>query len=171
MDGLERALTRGGRLAFEDRDLASYLGGEWPCFDQEVSKTAAYLDRVEGLGSGFAPSLYCHEKVAYRLVLNASDPSLLDFTRVFPTGASLFDDLYECYLVPPLDEWFDLGAYGRVGAATRRIDDAAARDITRAVYASAGPARTSTFQRRFNLRYFERVRRWGVSDLRELDER
>ncbi|KAH8094043.1 hypothetical protein JL720_4030 [Aureococcus anophagefferens] len=108
-------------------------------FQQYVADSGAYLRDVDGLGDGFAPSLYCHE----RDWLNA-DRSVTsgckrrsslhhkqnckakttcswkektnecreksDSKSGWPTGDALFRDHFECFLAPPFDEWFGFDA-------------------------------------------------------------
>ena len=110
------------------RDRATKQGAH--LFAENVSKTAVYLRDVRGLADGFAPSLYCHQRTTWWRSKsearegkgsNASKASTDLVTRrslrsagstdffvaTFPTGASLFKDHFECFLVPDLDQWFN----------------------------------------------------------------
>ena len=52
------------------------------------------------------------------------------------------------------------------------LKDGASTPLARAAHVdAAGELLCGNLQRHFNVRYFERFRRWGVSDLRERDER
>ncbi|KAH8064165.1 hypothetical protein JL720_12963 [Aureococcus anophagefferens] len=91
-------------------------------FGENVSRTGAYLRDVRGIADGYAPSLYCHARDSVvwseaflatlkpyeRLKLHTRvDKKLIPFyVDRFPTGAALFRDHFECFLVPDLDEWF-----------------------------------------------------------------
>ena len=65
-------------------------------FSEAVTTRAAHLRGWEGLHSD--TSLYCHER-------QAPDNRCVPYT--------LFSHQLECYLVPPLDEWFGLTTPGR----------------------------------------------------------
>ena len=106
-------------------------------FQEYVSDATVYLRDVDGLGDGFAPSLYCHE----RDWLGADQAVTSNCKRIhgkqnciakttcswhekknacrvkpqckmcrWPTGDALFRDHFECFLAPPLDEWFGFDA-------------------------------------------------------------
>ena len=86
-------------------------------FAENVSKSAVYLRDVRGLADGFAPSLYCHAQNAVskspklaafrdRFQMEKGSKVLDFFVATFPTGAALFEDHFECFLVPDLDRWF-----------------------------------------------------------------
>ena len=93
------------------RDRATKQGAH--LFAENVSKTAVYLRDVRGLADGFAPSLYCHQRTTWwRSKSEAregkgSNASKASVVATFPTGASLFKDHFECFLVPDLDQWFN----------------------------------------------------------------
>ncbi|KAK7253844.1 hypothetical protein SO694_00002768 [Aureococcus anophagefferens] len=89
---------------------------------------AARTVGVGGLGDGFDPSLYCHER--------DHRPRSEHFASLYPTGAALFRDHFECYLAPPLDAWFGFDALPPAGAGAWDRGDAVAE-----TYAAPSAAR------------------------------
>ncbi|KAH8072024.1 hypothetical protein JL721_3932 [Aureococcus anophagefferens] len=86
-------------------------------FQEYVGEGAAYLRDVDGLGDGFAPSLYCHE----RDWLHAhGNPSQDEIAARWPAGDALFRGHFECFLTPPLDEWFGFDAFPPATDAARK---------------------------------------------------
>jgi len=90
-----------------------------------IRRGRRYLERVQGIVDGSAPSLYCHETKSWvpeggrcnRCGLNHTLMEAQHFRRTFPDGEAYMRGL-ECYQMPPLDEWFALtemsdGARGR----------------------------------------------------------
>ena len=120
-------------------------------FGENVSRTGAYLRDVRGIADGYAPSLYCHARdsvvwsEAFLATLKPYERLKLHTRRVdkklipfyvdrFPTGAALFRDHFECFLVPDLDEWFgfhtlpsrhaaDVGVESLLAPVRDRIED------------------------------------------------
>jgi hypothetical protein len=122
-------------------------------FGQDVALSAVYLRDVEGLGNGFAPSLYCHTtkflttdlnlsaavlngtghvalsaaaeaKEFYarsRKLVNDHEKIVARLVAKYETGSKLFRDFYECYLVPPLDDWFGFNALPRTTLTPQRV--------------------------------------------------
>ena len=93
-----------------------------------MSLLAVYLSDVHGLGDGFDPSLYCHQKnfwkasakravaaaraenasaavEALRRIVRSPARAVEGFHLVFD-APTLFRDHFECWLTPPLDAWF-----------------------------------------------------------------
>ena len=94
-----------------------------------------YFVGVGGLGDGFDPSLYCHERDHVKQALDPKRPSKRcepaaafreHFASLYPTGAALFRDHFECYLAPPLDAWFGFDALPPAGAGAWDRGDAVA---------------------------------------------
>ncbi|KAH8050326.1 hypothetical protein JL721_11410 [Aureococcus anophagefferens] len=107
-------------------------------FQEYVADSGAYLRDVDGLGDGFAPSLYCHQRdwlnankwvpsscerirgeqncaakttCAWKEKTNECvGKSQCTECRRWSTGDALFRDHFECFLAPPLDEWFGFDA-------------------------------------------------------------
>ena len=87
-------------------------------FGQSASVGGVYLRDVAGLGDGFAPSLYCHERAHVKRAFDArknsgcrpADEFRKFFTARYPAGAALFRDHFECFATPPFDAWFGFDA-------------------------------------------------------------
>ncbi|KAH8070495.1 hypothetical protein JL721_4886 [Aureococcus anophagefferens] len=87
-------------------------------FGQSASVGGVYLRDVAGLGDGFAPSLYCHERAHVKRAFDArknsgcrpADEFRAFFTARYPAGAALFRDHFECFATPPFDAWFGFDA-------------------------------------------------------------
>ena len=92
-------------------------------FAEDVTLNSVYLRDVAGLAEAYAPSLYCHETERWfrleegaprgqtvKAFNDAPDAFVADFAKRYATGAALFRDFFECYVVPDLDQWFALGA-------------------------------------------------------------
>ncbi|KAK7253681.1 hypothetical protein SO694_00002228 [Aureococcus anophagefferens] len=112
-------------------------------FQEYVADSGAYLRDVDGLGDGFAPSLYCHQRdwlnankwvpsscerirgeqncaakttCAWKEKTNECvGKSQCTECRRWSTGDALFRDHFECFLAPPLDEWFGFDALPPAG--------------------------------------------------------
>ena len=104
-------------------------------FGESASVAGAYFVGVGGLGDGFDPSLYCHERDHVKQALDPKRPSKRcepaaafreHFASLYPTGAALFRDHFECYLAPPLDAWFGFDALPPAGAGAWDRGDAVA---------------------------------------------
>ena len=91
-------------------------------FGESASVSAIYLRDVAGLGDGFAPSLYCHETDAWLKPFNhlkkkfdkdygkARKALRRYFYDTYPSGDDFVRGHFECFLAPPLDEWFGFDA-------------------------------------------------------------
>ena len=81
-------------------------------FQEYMSEASAYLRDVDGLGDGFAPSLCCHERDwVHARNWGPGNSGLQDeIAARWPTGDALFRSHFECFLAPPLDEWFGFDA-------------------------------------------------------------
>ncbi|KAK7236178.1 hypothetical protein SO694_00060142 [Aureococcus anophagefferens] len=91
-------------------------------FGESASVSAIYLRDVAGLGDGFAPALYCHETDAWLKPFNhlkkkfdkdygkARKALRRYFYDAYPSGDDFLRGHFECFLAPPLDEWFGFGA-------------------------------------------------------------
>ena len=122
-------------------------------FQEYVSDATVYLRDVDGLGDGFAPSLYCHERdwlradravtsnckrihgkqrctaettCSWEEKKNACRVKPQCKTCRWPTGDALFRDHFECFLAPPFDEWFGFDALPLTDALPRGERRAAA---------------------------------------------
>ena len=91
-------------------------------FGESASVSAIYLRDVAGLGDGFAPALYCHETDAWLKPFNhlkkkfdkdygkARKALRRYFYDTYPSGDDFVRGHFECFLAPPLDEWFGFDA-------------------------------------------------------------
>ncbi|KAH8053082.1 hypothetical protein JL722_9748 [Aureococcus anophagefferens] len=91
-------------------------------FGESASVSAIYLRDVAGLGDGFAPALYCHETDAWLKPFNhlkkkfdkdygkARKALRRYFYDAYPSGDDFLRGHFECFLAPPLDEWFGFDA-------------------------------------------------------------
>ena len=82
-------------------------------FQDVISEAAVFLRDVDGLGDGFAPSLYCHERDwlhAGKKRVTGEEIAGVQIADRWRTGDAVFRDRFECFLTPPLDEWFGFDA-------------------------------------------------------------
>ncbi|KAH8092289.1 sulfotransferase family [Aureococcus anophagefferens] len=78
-----------------------------------ISEAAVFLRDVDGLGDGFAPSLYCHERDwlhAGKQRVTGEEIAGVQIAARWRTGDAVFRDHFECFVAPPLDEWFGFDA-------------------------------------------------------------
>ena len=83
-------------------------------FQDVISEAAVFLRDVDGLGDGFAPSLYCHERdwlhAGKKRVTGEEIAGVQIAAARWRTGDAVFRDHFECFVAPPLDEWFGFDA-------------------------------------------------------------
>ncbi|KAK7239559.1 hypothetical protein SO694_00028040 [Aureococcus anophagefferens] len=82
-------------------------------FQDVISEAAVFLRDVDGLGDGFAPSLYCHERDwlhAGKQRVTGEEIAGVQIAARWRTGDAVFRDHFECFVAPPLDEWFGFDA-------------------------------------------------------------
>ena len=95
-------------------------------FGESASVFGVYLRDVAGLGDGFNPSLYCHQRGTVKQDFEATheegcvegaDAFRAYLAARYPTGDALFRDHFECYASPPFDAWFGFDALPPAGDA------------------------------------------------------